>query len=174
MLTQEYLKECLKYCPETGLFTWLVRPVSHFRAIRAFKAFNSYFAGKTAGTLDNNGYIRIKIDGRLYLAHRLAWLYINGCLPPCQIDHISHNRADNRIINLRDVDRAENMKNITMCKANNSGFNGVDLRKNLKKWRARAGVNGKSIHLGYFDSMEDAVAARKSFNNLHFHKNHGY
>jgi hypothetical protein len=94
-LTAERLREILGYDPETGLFTRLVRT----GRIRA---------GEVAGTAHSRGYRSIVIDGRVYLSHRLAWLYVHGEWPPEQIDHINRNRADNRLVNLRAAKQSQN------------------------------------------------------------------
>lgn len=160
MLTQERLKELLKYDSNTGIFTWI-------KASQGIKA--SSQAGCKA-----NGYILIGIDYQLYQAHRLAWLYIYGSLPKKQIDHINHNRADNRIINLREVTHQENTKNAPKRKTNTSGVTGVSWDKDTNKWRSQITINGKATYLGIFSDKLDAICARKSAENKNgFHKNHG-
>ena len=77
-LSQEYIKSILIYNPETGLFTWVHR--------------NS----KKVGRMTNSGYIQIGINCRLYMAHRLAYLYMIGKWPEYDIDHINMNKSDNR------------------------------------------------------------------------------
>ena len=103
-----------------------------------------------------NGYCIIRLDDRLYTAHRLAWLYVHGQWPTHQLDHINGNRQDNRLCNLRPATNAENAQNRTR-KSNTSGFPGV--RKTNSKWTAEIKVNYKPIRLGRFDSPEAAYAA---------------
>jgi len=98
-VTAARLREVLDYNPETGIFTNRIR--------RGSKG----AAGAEAGTLTPTGYRNIVIDGRLYPAHRLAWLYVHGTMPKWTIDHINHRRDDNRIANLRDVPHRENCQN---------------------------------------------------------------
>jgi hypothetical protein len=147
-LTQDRLKESLSYDPDTGLFTWIKKPSKKIKV------------GSTAGCKHPNGYIRIQIDYKLYGAHQLAWLYVYGESPACDIDHVDELKDNNRIVNLRlDVNR-ENPHNVSKPRSDNtSGYRGVDWREDLKKWQARIMVNGKSKHLGYFNTAVEAYAA---------------
>src|SRR5579863_2482235 len=100
MLTQERLKELLHYDPDTGLFTRLV-------TVAAFGAQK----GKIAGNVDKKfGYCLIRIDGRGYLAHRLAFLYMTDSIPE-EVDHRDLNRSNNKWINLRAARHVDNMRN---------------------------------------------------------------
>ncbi len=98
-LTAEYLRSILHYDQETGIFTWKVRTARRVKA------------GDVAGCSDGDGYRLIKVQSRLYKAHRLAWLYIHGSWPKDQIDHINRIRTDNRIANLREVSNKQNLQN---------------------------------------------------------------
>ncbi|AXG67703.1 HNH endonuclease [Ralstonia phage GP4] len=119
-----------------------------------------------------DGYARIGVDGRIYLAHRLAWLLVHGEWPELQIDHIDHNRANNRISNLRIVTATGNMRNRTMRKDNTSGITGV--MRDGTKWMAYYYDGGKMVCVGKFVSKEAAAVARKAANDRHgFHENHG-
>ena len=154
MITSERLREVLKYDPETGSFT---RKIDIGR----------WKTGSRAGTNGNSdGYCQIMIDGRLYQAHRLAWLYMTGECPKAEIDHINCDRADNRIVNLRQADRFGNTRNTKKRNDNTSGFKGVQWHA-CGKWRAMIGVNGKKKHLGLFKTKEAAfeayVAAAKKY-----------
>jgi len=118
--------------------------------------------------------VQIIINKEHYLAHRLAWLYVNGEFPPDQIDHINHVRNDNRIKNLRTVSCKENQKNKLMHKNNTSGVIGVHWYKPRMKWKAGIKVNGELNHLGYFTSLREAAKARKEAERKYgFHENHG-
>lgn len=104
----------------------------------------------------------------------MAWLYIYGEFPDGEIDHINGNKADNRICNLRCVDHFTNMKNYPLPRNNKSGIIGVSWYKALSKWEAKIQHDGKSIHLGYFDDLDDAAKARKAAEEKYsFHANHG-
>lgn len=116
--------------------------------------------GSVAGRLASNGYIHIGIDGKEYLAHRLAWLFMNGELPLCEIDHINRDRSDNRISNLRECTSSENNHNRAMFTNNSSGCTGVSFTSN--RWRASITIDGTRINLGRFEKYSDAVDARKN------------
>jgi len=146
--------ELLDYDPATGLFTWKIR-----RGCRP--------AGAEAGTL-SYGYIRIKVDGKCYRAHRLAWLVVNGHLPD-ELDHINLIKDDNRISNLRPATSQENSRNTGRRSSNTSGFKGVCWHSRDKKWHARAqDVNGKRKFLGSFPTPEAASAAYESYASRHY------
>jgi hypothetical protein len=164
-LTQERLKSLLNYNPETGEFTRLVNR----RRGRAGES-----TGYPRRNINGKVYIIIKIDGKSYRAHRLAWLYTHGAWPENQIDHLDQNSLNNRLSNLRDVTNAENSKNQKLRKSNTSGFMGVYFNNKAQKWEAKIGVNGKLIHLGYFDLKADAITTRKNADvKYDFHPNHG-
>lgn len=147
MITQDELKELLHYDKDTGVFTW--RTCSN----------NTISFGDEAGTPDN-GYIRIGINKNIYMAHRLAWLYIHGYFPEQDIDHINRVRYDNRICNLREVSRTCNIRNSSIAKNNTSGVTGVIWDKRRLRWRPIITVEHKRIRLGDFVSLIDAVIAR--------------
>lgn len=148
-LTAQYLRQILNYEPETGIFRWaIVRRPSPFKP------------GDRAGTIDKKkGHLIIKINGKSYKAHRLAWLYVTGEWPTTQLDHKNITPADNRLDNLRECTTAINCQNQGMRKNNRSGFPGVYWHKKGKRWIASISVNMKRIHLGYFDDLEEAGAA---------------
>lgn len=160
-LTQERLKEILCYDPDTGIFT-------HRKNRGGIKA------GSIAGNLTEQGYIRIKIDSKLYYAHRLAWLYIHGNFSIDEMDHINHVRNDNRLVNLRSCTKVDNLRNQTIYKNNSSGITGVNWHKRQQKWIARIRIDGQIINIGSFAHKEDAAKARKAA-EIHngFHENHG-
>ena len=162
-LTLARLKEVLDYNPETGRFIWL-KTLSR-RAV----------AGKVAGSFRNNdGYRQIGIDGSSYLAHRLAWMYQHGAMPPVQTDHGNGVRDDNRSGNLSPTDAGGNRKNRGRDRRNKSGVNGVYWHKQRSKWCAQIRVNKGAIHLGLFSSLKKAKVARKAAEKKYgFHPNHG-
>lgn len=144
-LTQERLKELLRYDSETGLFVRL-------------KALRKTSLGPVAGTL-SNGYRQLWVDGVLYYAHRLAWLYEHGSFPEDQIDHIDGNRQHNAIRNLRHLANEQNQQNRRKAnRSNRSGFLGVTAGFS-KNYMAQIHVNRKTIYLGQFDTAEEAHAA---------------
>ena len=147
MLTKERLKDILHYDMVSGIFTRLISTNGRVKA------------GDIAGTIMKDGYIRISVDSKQYLGHRLAWLYVYGEFPEKEIDHINTIRTDNRICNLRAANRTLNAENIISSQKNNkSGFLGVNARK-YGTYRARIRVNKKLISLGSFLSPELAHQA---------------
>ena len=147
-LTQARLKELLHYDPDTGVFTRLVRTS------------NSVKIGDVAGTA-SHGYIILRIGGKFYRAHRLAWVYTYGTWPKSDVDHINGLRGDNRIVNLRDVTHSENMHNQKSANAGNAhGHMGVT--RSGRKWVARIGLHGKSIYLGTFATAALAAEAYRT------------
>lgn len=162
-ITQKYLKQVLHYDKDTGVFTW---KVSNSNRVKA--------GNQTGHKKQAEGYTRIAINTKLYYSHRLAWLYEYGEFPIDQIDHVNHDRADNRIANLREVNNYLNSRNISKRKTNTSGFNGVSWNKRDKTWLAEIIVNGNKIFLGYFKDKNEAICARLHANRLYqFHANHG-
>lgn len=149
MLTSSDLRSRLHYNPDTGVFTWQVPPKSRPGA-----------AGRVAGSRDLNRYVNISIDRKLYKAHRLAWLYVYGEWPPGLIDHINGVRSDNRLCNLRVVDRTGNAENRRAARSGSaSGFLGVVWRPRNRKYEARILANKKYMYLGLFATPEEAHAA---------------
>ncbi len=165
-LTQEYLKKCLTYDPDSGIFIWEIRPLCHFNdrerqtKEHICNMWNAIYAGTKAGYKDTQGYIVIGINSKLYKAHRLAWLYEKGYLPENKIDHLDRIRDNNRIINLREVSDTCSMQNTGNFKNNTSGVKGVSIHKKSNKWQVQIGIRGKNKHLGLFTNFEDAVLAR--------------
>lgn len=160
MLTQKRLKELFNYCPDSGDLT-------RSKGVRGAKQ-------GVARSVNACGYIVIRIDYKLYLAHRLAWLYVHGKLPCGEIDHINGTRDDNRIINIREVSHTDNMKNASIKSNNKSGVTGVIWSEKKKRWHSFIHISGKKMHLGSFKNKDGAVKARKDAEvKFKFHPNHG-
>lgn len=160
-LTVDRLKQVMSYDPRTGKFVRLLA-LSNFVKRR-----------KKVGYHNDQGYLLTSIDGEKYRLHHLAWLHEYGYLPS-ELDHINGRRDDNRIANLREVSRLENLKNIKRPVTNTSGHMGVHWHKALEKWRVRFRSGGKYIHGGVFEKIDDAVARRDELYRQHgFHPNHG-
>ena len=149
MVTQERLKELLCYRAKTGVFTWRVQ--------RGRKK-----AGEVAGVCDHYGYVVIRIDHKLYKAHRLAWLYVHGVWPANGLDHINQKKADNRIANLRDVSHSDNMLNAKVRYDSKSGVTGVRWVTERNCWAASIKIGYRHHTLGRFKSFEAAVEARRA------------
>jgi len=160
-LTQEYIRECLDYNPETGAFFWKIRPLRHFKSPFRQGVFNNIYPGKPCGHLSEEGYLIIGISGVPYKAHRLAWLYVYGYMPTEWLDHINRNRSDNRVCNLRIASPALNAQNASIRKDNTSGVQGVSWHKATNKWIVQISKLGKSTYVGVFETIEEAKLARK-------------
>lgn len=175
MLSKKLLQECFIYDESTGLLTWKSRPSSHFKSERYRKAFNKRMSGKIAGSIDiQTGYIKLSISDKTYYAHRIIMELSGFGTKDFQIDHINGNKSDNRLCNLRVVDGEGNAKNQKRAINNSSGYVGVTWSKDMLKWRAAISINKKLTHIGYYDSIEDAVAARKGMELKNgYHSNHG-
>ena len=155
MLTQERIRELLRH-ESNGNFYWLVDRNHRARA------------GDEAGTLHPSGAIVISVDGKIYKAHRLAWLYHNGYLPQKQIDHINRNRRDNRIENLRLVTNSQNSMNKGRHPMNKSGVKGVCWESRKKRWKAEVWKENKCHFGGYHKTIDAArIAVEKLRNELH-------
>lgn len=140
ILTQAQLKEYCVYDHNTGNFSRLSTP------------------NKVAGSQDTHGYRQIKINKKLYLAHRLAWLYVHGSWPSKPLDHINGNRSDNRIENLREASVGQNNQNIKQArKDSQTGLVGISRRGN--RFIARIWHKGQRICLGHHATAEEAHAA---------------
>lgn len=120
---------------------------------------NQRYIGQEAGWIESKGYRAIMVCGKIYKAHRIAWLFLTGEWPEHQIDHINGNKSDNREINLRPATGYENQRNRGMLRTNSSGFKGVHLNKRRQKWVASIRTGNGQKHLGYFNSAEDASRA---------------
>ena len=160
-LTADYLRTVLDYYPRTGLFFWRWRE-------GLIGSTNARYAGRVAGQPDAAGYIRIDINSRHYLAHRLAWFYVRGCWPSDQLDHINENKSDNRIANLRESNHGPNNVRSKPMKNNQSGVVGIYRTKNGARWVAHVGYERGKLYLGTFATIEEAKAARdKAARRLH-------
>jgi len=135
-ITQSTLKELLHYCPETGVFTNRVRR-------------GTQPAGAVSGTIDDDGYVRITIAGKKYRAQRLAFLYMTGAFPDCEVDHEDRVRTNNALGNLREATTQQNA-------ANRVSPPWRKLTKGVTpcgtRYSAGIKVNGKRVHLGVFDT----------------------
>ena len=155
ILTQDYLKSILRYEPHTGNFFWLVDK-------------GRVGAGDKAGAKSRRGYVDIKIDGRSYLAHRLAWLYMTGEFPIHEIDHINGNPSNNRWTNLSEGTHSQVTRPHRTYRSNISGYSGVHWRKDAHKYRVRITVNNKRISLGHYSDFKEACRARLKAEKKYF------
>lgn len=159
VLSVEELKENLHYNPETGIFT---RIKANYGTVKI---------GDIAGTLTSMGYIAIRVGAIHYQAHRLAWLYMTGEMPTEFIDHIDCIKSNNRFCNLRESTNRQNAQNLKKAQKHNStGFLGVSYDKKRDKFKASIYKNGKSKHLGRFDTAKEAheayLCAKREFHEF--------
>lgn len=145
-ITHERLLEVVNYCPETGEFTPRIRrgPTS---------------AGRQLGHVEKNGYRRLMIDGKRYLAHRLAWFYMTGSWPAVDVDHRNLSRDDNTWRNLRLATDCQNHANRGLSRSNTSGLKGACWNRFRGHWQSYIKVEGRSHFLGRFETKEEAHAA---------------
>jgi hypothetical protein len=128
------------------------------KLIRKVKTSNRVKVGDIAGTIHPSGYVHIRVNGHLYKAHRLIFLWHHGYIPK-YIDHIDRNKSNNKIENLRCATASENVYNTDVRKNNTTGLKGVYWHQPTSKWRVKASINGKQKHIGLFDSKESAYSA---------------
>lgn len=162
-ITLERLKELVSYDPETGVFTR-----------KKVAGSGRQPEGKRADSVHPDGYAYVTVDRMIYLAHRLAWIYMTGEIPE-YIDHRNNDKADNVFSNLRLATQHQNQCNHLRMITNKSGIKGVCWVTRYKRWVAQVQIKGKPNWLGSFHSKEEAEMVVKAFRELH-HKdfvNHG-
>lgn len=142
-LTAEYLRSVMDYDPETGEFWW--KPTR-------------------AGCITSEGRVQIALQGKIYRAHRLAWLWMTGEWPPDPVDHWNMDATDNRWVNLRLATNTENKRNVGSQPRRSPLYDGQPPLKGVSpfkggKWQSFIKVNGQSIYLGLYDTQEEAYAA---------------
>lgn len=146
--TFDEVDELLRYVPPTGVFYWKV------------SLSNRALAGSEAGCLDkSSGYIKIKIHGKLYLAHRVAHLLMTGHWPDRDPDHKNRIRHDNSWENVKELapNRHASMGNQSPQGGRTSGFKGVIWYKRDEKWRAEIKIHGTFVYLRHF--ADESLAA---------------
>lgn len=170
VLTPEAVRAALDYDPETGRLTWRVREMPKRRGSATW---NVRYAGKEAFTfVTRKGYRYGTVLNQRLMAHRVIWFMVHGRWPN-QVDHINGDRQDNRLCNLREVDNRTNCRNRTQRRSLPLG---IYRSKNGKRWVACLGNTRDkgSTHLGTFDTLNEAVAARKDAERREgYHPNHG-
>ncbi|MBT2300419.1 HNH endonuclease [Variovorax paradoxus] len=150
-ITAEEVRARLDYDPETGVFTWKGPIWKH-----------SHLVGQPAGTKTKHGYIQIGGFGRKHrlLAHRLAFIWMNGEWPKGVIDHRDGDGCNNRWGNLREGDTALNAQNRQRAVAGSvSGLLGVSWHQTTGKWVAAIKHAGTSYTIGKYDDKHEAHAA---------------
>lgn len=157
--------DLFNYDASTGFLTWKVRAANRLKI------------GDAAGRLRKDGYLQVTSKSKSHLVHRIIWdmLHPDDLLLDSEfVDHIDHNRVNNRPDNLRKVTRMGNLRNQSRRGTNTTGSNGIYWTARENKWNAQITVNYQTKHLGYFESKDDAIAARKmAEKEFGFHPNHG-
>lgn len=146
LVSPEFIREYLDYDPETGVLTRRKRQPG-------------CSPGQVAGHRDKYGYLNLNLKCRLYYAHRVAWAHFYGKWPDNILDHINCDRADNRIVNLREATVSQNKANSKVSTRNTSGAKGVYWNKRENKWIARIRHGGRDVFLGSFHTLPDAAQA---------------
>lgn len=163
--TQDYLKECFDYNPETGELIWKVRPITHFANEGQFKRWNKRYAGQVTGyhnkakESDTLYYKTVTLNNRVRKAHVLIWILVYGTRVNL-IDHIDGNGLNNKIDNLRELSVSNNARKCKQLKSNKSGYKGVCSVKNSSNWYVSLKVNGKTKYMG---SYKDIIYASRVY-----------
>lgn len=149
IISQKELHDLLSYDEETGVFRW---KKSRSQRVKV---------GNEVGSWDLYGYKTVRLDGRSYKLHRLAWFYVFGVWPAGDIDHMNGIRSDNRLSNLRDVPRKTNLENQTKVTARptETGLIGAYYDKAKNVFYSRISQFNKSIYLGTFQTADEAHQA---------------
>lgn len=152
-MNHQRLLELLDYDTVTGIFT------------RKISLSSRSPVGSVAGST-NKGYCFIRVDGKRYAAHRLAWFYVHGTLPTSLIDHDNTEGTCNAISNLRLANKSTNGANRGLNKNNTTGFKGVTVWRD--RFISKIRVNYQGIHLGCFLDSKDAARAYDQAAVQHF------
>ena len=147
-MTKETLAKHVTYNKNTGQFHYL----------------------KNNRLIDNKnylGYTRISINGKRYLAHRMAWIWVYGSIDEkSEIDHLNQKREDNRIINLRAGISRDNKRNRALQSNNTTGINGVSYDKKTQSYEVNVKIDGIKKFIGYYKDIETAGEVRMAINKV--------
>lgn len=145
-LTHETLTEVLDFDPATGVFTWKIARSNRVKS------------GSRAGVVHKpSGGRYIAIDKEKFMAHRLAFFYVNKRWPNTDVRPIDANYDNCAVDNLKEVSRVDLQHSRSKVATNTSGFVGVS--KSGSKWQAKITWNYHQIALGAnFDTAEEAGA----------------
>ena len=170
---KDELQKLLSYDQETGKLTWKPRENTYFKTNRAQIAWNTRYANKEAFTsTSKQGYKVGAIYDINYRASRVIYKLVFG-IDADNVDHINGVRTDNRLINLRNIPKTDNQKNMKRFSNNTSGVTGVSWNPEKSKWMVNIGVKGKTIRK-YCNTFNEAINKRKQLEiEYDYHQNHG-
>jgi hypothetical protein len=159
-MNAEMVRDLFTYDPSDGILRWR-------------KVISSHLTGDVAGTRKKRahaGYIEVRHEGKFYMAHRLIFLWMTGRWPDPQIDHVNRDGYDNRWCNLREATAAQNAANRKVSTLNKLKLKGAIkvTRFGVTKYEARIRVNGKQLHLGRYDTAQEAHLAYVKASEAHF------
>lgn len=168
-----WVRDYIDCNPLQGSIIWKFRRREFFRSDQEWRRWNGRYAHKPAfDALNDKGYLTGQLLKKPYLAHRVIWAWVFGDLPSGEIDHINGSKSDNRISNLRHVDRIINCRNAARRSDNTSGKAGVTRSGN--SWLARIGSGNARLTLGSFSTLEAAIEARETAEkSLGYTERHG-
>ena len=147
-MSAELIRSLYVYDSDTGNLIWRMSP---FRSKRK--------AGDIAGSYKKNGRWEVKVGGRGVLRSRIVWLYHHGSLPNAEIDHINRDASDDRIENLREATRSQQLVNRRLMGHNSCGFHSIYLNKKTGLWAVRISINGKRKRFGSYRTVIEAAQA---------------
>ena len=134
--------------------------------VRRINAGNQ-LAGTIAGSVNARGHVNVCVDGSMWAAHQVVFVWHHGWLP-VEIDHENRVKTDNRIENLRPATSTQNKGNIGLLRSNSSGFRGVSLNRRSMKWHAQIKLMGKQTYLGRCDTAREAAVMYNRAARLYF------
>jgi hypothetical protein len=155
--SQEYLKECIDYDPDTGECFWKIRPLHHFKNIKTYNSWNTRFSGKAVGFLCN-GYKTIRMYYQNYPLSSIVYKIIHNIDPEFGIICMDGNNTNLKIDNLKMTTIVDfsNFGRIQKNKTNKYGFTGIRYDKKSRCFHSKISLKGKVIHLSAFIEPEDA------------------
>lgn len=159
---------------EDGVLYWKPRSEQSFRRQQDHSVWTQKFAGKPAVNCDNGrGYLVGQLYNKTVYAHRIVFKLHYG-YEPIMVDHIDHNKKNNRPSNLRPADATENGRNLNVRRKTKTGTIGVWFDKRCGKWVASIRVNGRNRFLGQSKILSEAIKMRKDAEfGCGYHVNHG-
>lgn len=143
---EDEIRNKLAYDPIKGVVTW--------KSKHHWQIPDNLVAERTS----RDGYKRITLNGKSFMAHRVAWFLTHGAWPAKQLDHINRKRGDNRMSNLRLASLSDNRANTEVLAHSKSGVKGVRMTPS-GKWKATINKNKQVVYYQQFNTMEEAEIA---------------